>query len=196
GGCHEEIGKFSFDIDELGTEESFESYGRGWANLSNTPFREFKSWVHEGGIATPLILHWPDYIEGENVTSTQVGHIVDLVPTILEAIGTNYPDEPGFKKPVGQSLLQVMEVQEIKHDVIFWEHEANRALRKGKWKIVAKGKEGSWELYDLKKDRSELNNQAEKKQNLVQNMAKTWDNIAREINVYPLDGRSWGERLK
>ena len=198
GGCHEEIHRPPSDPATFGTNESFESYGRPWANVSNTPFREFKSWVHEGGIATPLIAHWPNSLKREGEMDDQPGHITDIMPTCLALAEASYPTDakPDVHPLVGKSLVPSFEGDEIKRDCIFWEHEANRALRKGKWKLVAKGIEGDWELYDMEGDRSELNNLAKAHPGRVKEMSEEWNDIARQTDVYPLDGRGWGERIK
>ncbi|MFC1713166.1 arylsulfatase [Candidatus Poribacteria bacterium] len=199
GGCHEEIHRAGSDPATFGTNDSFESYGRPWANVSNTPFREFKSWVHEGGIATPLIAHWPSGFDRRGEMDAQPGHITDIMPTCLEVAGADYPPPDGDQEIhslVGRSLAPSFEGKEIQRDCIFWEHEGNRALRVGKWKIVAKGVEGDWEIYDMEKDRSELKNLAEAHPERVKEMAEQWHEIAQRTDVFPLDGRGWGERIE
>jgi len=198
GGCHEEIHRAPSDPAKFGTNESYESYGRPWANVSNTPFREFKSWVHEGGIATPLIAHWPNGLKRKGEMDDQPGHITDIMPTCVELAGASYrtDGDPDVHPLVGRSLVPSFEGKEISRDCIFWEHEANRALRVGKWKLVAKGIKGDWELYDMEKDRSELNNLAKVHTERVKKMAEQWNEIAEKTDVFPLDGRGWGERLK
>ena len=198
GGCHEEIHRAPSDPATFGTDESFESYGRPWANVSNTPFREFKSWVHEGGISTPLIAHWPDGLKRKGEMDDQPGHITDVMPTCLEVAGADYPPDSSkdIHSLVGRSLVPSFEGNEIQRDCIFWEHEGNRAIRMGKWKLVAKGIDGDWELYDMEKDRSELNNLAETHPERVKEMSEQWHEIARSTDVFPMDGRGWGERIK
>lgn len=197
GGCHEEIHRDSSDPATFGTNDSFESYGRPWANVSNTPFKEFKSWVHEGGISTPLIAHWPERLKRKNEMDNQPGHITDIMPTCLDVAGASYPLDSGDIHPlVGKSLVPSFGGREIQRDCIFWEHEGNRALRIGKWKLVAKGIESDWELYDMEQDRSELNNLADSHPERVEDMAQKWHDIAQQTDVYPLDGRGWGERIK
>jgi arylsulfatase len=197
GGCHEEIHRGDPDPATFGTDASFESYGRPWANVSNVPFREFKSWVHEGGIATPLIAHWPEGIERAGELERQVGHIVDVMPTCLELVSADYPadsaqDVHGLQ---GRSLVPAFGGQAIERDCVFWEHEGNRALREGRWKLVAKGVGGRWELYDMARDRSELNDLAGDHPGRVKAMAEKWYRIALSTDVIPLDGRGWGERV-
>jgi len=198
GGCHEEIHRKSSDPATFGTDDSFESYGRGWANVSNTPFRLFKSWVHEGGISTPLIAHWPNGISAKGVLEPQPGHITDIMPTCLELAHASYRSKGQEHVPdlVGKSLVPSFSGRDNERGPIFWEHEGNRAIRNRKWKIVAKGIEGPWELYDVEADRSEQDNLAHLHQDIVQEMAKEWAQIASATDVFPLDGRGWGERIR
>ena len=137
-----------------GDEDTYMSYGIGWANASNTPFRMYKHWVHEGGIATPLIVRWPRFFNGGGAFVDEPGHVIDLMSTAIEAAGAVYPTD---RIPLaGKSLLPALEHESIERDALFWEHEGNRAVRQGKWKLVAQHNQ-PWELYDLEADRSELN---------------------------------------
>jgi arylsulfatase len=199
GGCHEEIHWKKCELADFGTDKSFESYGRPWANLSNTPFRMFKSWVHEGGISTPLVVHWPAGIGHEGRFERQVSHIVDILPTCLELAGATYPygDNDNLHPLAGASLVPAFSGQAIDRDVLFWEHEGNRALRMGKWKLVAKSADGPWELYDIGADRSELHDLARLHKDLLDKMAARWTSMAQTMDVFPLDGRSdWNARCK
>ncbi|GMV99424.1 MAG: arylsulfatase [Candidatus Hydrogenedentota bacterium] len=163
GGCHETLEGRELNVEGStpGLPGSFLAYRRPWANASNTPFRMFKHWVHEGGIATPWIVRWPAGMEARGELSGQVVHITDIMPTCLDAAGVEYPKE--FKGQAttpltGKSLLPIFKdgVREP-HDTLYWEHLGNRAVRHGDWKLVAV-KEGDWELYNLKDDRTELKN--------------------------------------
>ncbi len=162
GGCHE-AGKWGFDLRNNGLPpggvDSFMSYGFSWANLSNTPFRLYKHWVHEGGISTPLIVRWPGVITGEGSITHEIGHIIDLMATCCDVSGTAYPESYDGNRVTpleGKSLLSVIKGENrTGHDVLYWEHEGNRAVRKGKWKLVSKDR-GTWELYDLEADRTEM----------------------------------------
>ena len=122
----------------------------------------------------------------------------DLLPTFLELAGASYQPERDQTYPdlVGQSLAPSFSGKSYERDPIFWEHKGNRALRKGKWKLVADGIKGDWELYDIEADRSETNNLAATHPEIVSAMAAQWDEIAEATHVYPLDGRSWGEKIK
>jgi len=158
---------------ECGTGATFLSIGPGWSSLANTPFRRHKTWVHEGGISTPLIVHWPKGFAAKGELRTTPGHIVDLLPTILAATGGKVlgdaPPAPGV------SLLpNFAKDGSSKHDSIWWQHEGNRGLRAGDWKIVAAGKESPWELYDLSVDRSETKNLAKMNSEKVGELAAIW----------------------
>lgn len=180
-----------------GPADSWVAYGEEWANVSNTPFRLYKSWVHEGGIATPLIVYWPEGIRKKGTISNQVGHLIDILPTCLDIAGVSYPEEFNGAKttsPEGLSLLPVFANRKLKREFLFWEHEANRALRMGKWKLVSQAAtpmeftpedENAWELYNLKKDPTETNNLAGKYPRRVKKMAARWEQEAIRLQVKP-----------
>jgi|SaaInlStandDraft_1057018.scaffolds.fasta_scaffold06916_2 arylsulfatase A-like enzyme len=174
---------------EMGTADSFHSYGLSWSNASNTPFRKHKSWVHEGGISTPLIVHWPDHINKPGSISHQVGHIVDIMATCCEVAEVNYPNQLNKKalQPLeGRSLTPVFsEAAREPHDLIFWEHFGNRAVRCGKWKMVEDGKKGGlgWELYDMEADRTELNNLATQKPEVLEDLKSKYEAWATRVQV-------------
>ncbi|UCF42297.1 MAG: sulfatase-like hydrolase/transferase [Planctomycetota bacterium] len=199
GGCAEGISRAKKDIKLLGAEDSFESYRVNWANASNTPFRLYKHWVHEGGIATPLVVHWPGRIKARGEQRHQPGHVIDIMATCIDITGAKYPRKHKGKKIVpleGKSLVPAFDNWLIEREAIYWEHEGNRAIRVGKWKLVAKGKEGAWELYDLEADRTELNDLAKWYPDRVKKLAEMWQRWAEHSKVLPLDGRGWNERLK
>ncbi len=189
GGCHEggPIGQQFWETSgDPGTVDSYLSYGRSWANLSNTPFRMFKHWVHEGGISTPLIARWPEKLTDRGGLTNQPGHIVDIMATCCDIAGTNYPEE--FRnKPVsplrGKSLLPIFEgnIREP-HNLLFWEHEGNKAVRMGHWKLVSKDA-GKWELYNLKSDRTELVNLALSEPDTLKNLANRYNEWAENLGI-------------
>ena len=163
-------------------------YGRAWANVSNTPHREYKHWVHEGGISTPLVVHWPAGIPARNELRHQPGHLVDVMATCVDLAGAAYPAEYRGQRihPVaGTSLVPVFTRQPLGREILFWEHEGNRAIRLGDWKLVAKGRQGQWELYDISRDRSELHDLADEHPELVRLLSPMWMRKARATNVLP-----------
>ncbi len=165
---------------ECGTGATFLSIGPGWSSLANTPFRRHKTWVHEGGISTPLIVHWPNGFAARGELRQTPCHIIDLVPTILEAAGTKpvatWNEQPLPPLP-GKSLIPVFTHDgTVTRDFLWWYHEGNRALRVGDWKIVAAGENGPWELYDLGSDRSETKNLSLDNPDKVRELAVIWTN--------------------
>jgi arylsulfatase len=174
-----------------GSADTYHGYGKAWANVSNTPFREYKHWVHEGGISAPLVAHWPKGITSElrGKFEHQPAHLIDLMATCVELADANYPDEVKGKKIVplqGVSLGPAFSGKKLKRkNPIFWEHEGNRAIRIENWKLVAKGSKGEWELYDLEADRSELNNLSETHPERASQMAEKWEAWAIEANAKP-----------
>ena len=171
----------------MGSGASFLSIGPGWSSLANTPFRRHKTWVHEGGIATPFIVNWPRGISGRGELRHTPGHLIDLVPTILELAGGQRPEtwsgQPMPPAP-GKSLVPLFKAEgAVKHDSLWWLHEDNRALRVGNWKLVAAGKDSPWELYDLGSDRAEAINLAPSKPEKVRELAELWNRQTDEFNA-------------
>jgi arylsulfatase len=173
-----------------GPADTFIAYGRDWANVSNTPFREYKHWVHEGGISTPLIVHWPAGIPAarRGQLEAQPGHLIDLMATCVDLSGAKYPTEfAGQKiKPMeGVSLRPALAGQPLQRtQPIFWEHEGNRAIRAGQWKLVSKQAKG-WELYDIATDRAELHDLAAKYPDRVRELSAQWEAWAKRADVLP-----------
>lgn len=186
GGCAESRPENKPDI-MPGPSETFQSYGLAWANASNTPFRRYKHWVHEGGIATPCIAYYPGHIPAGQI-SHQPGHVMDILPTCLDYAGAEYPKTFHGNEitPVeGKSLRPILEGRERSgHPAIFWEHEGNRAVRQGKWKLVSQHA-GPWELYDLEADRTEMQDQAEAEPERVKTMIALYEDWAARVGVQP-----------
>jgi arylsulfatase A-like enzyme len=167
--------------------------GQNWATLANTPLRRYKHFTHEGGISTPLIVHWPAGIPSERngKLEKQPGHLVDIMRTAVEVSGAEYPTERNGHKiqPMeGASLLPAFSGQPIDRQApIYWEHEGNRAIRKGKWKLVMKFME-PWELYDIEADRTEQNDLFDKEPELAKQLTKEWEAWAKRADVDPWEG--------
>jgi len=208
GGCAEFMAedgwaKFMPDIHndgrkiELGNRPSlrpggpltYMSYDLPWANVSNAPFRLFKHWVHEGGIATPLLAQWPARFRPGGVAHAPA-HVVDLMPTILEAAGAAYPSELGghqIQPTDGESLLPLLDGKAwTRQQPIYWEHEGNSAVRVGDFKLVRRhGRD--WELYDMEKDRTELTNLAGRNRPLEDRLKKDYQGWAEAAGVEDWD---------
>ena len=170
-----------------GPADTYIAYGKPWANASNTPFRLYKHWVHEGGISTPLIAHWPAHIKARGKLRHQPGHLIDIMATCVEVAQAKYLTEyKGHKiTPMeGKSLLPAFENKPIEREAIYWEHEGNRAVRRGKWKLVSRHP-GGWELYDLEADRTELVSLAGKYPEKVEQLKAMYESWAARCGVQP-----------
>ncbi|MEZ6139030.1 MAG: arylsulfatase [Zavarzinella sp.] len=171
-----------------GGADTYVAYGRDWATVSNTPFREYKHWVHEGGISTPLIAYWPKKINGDRTGKLvkSPAHLIDIMATCVDLGQAKYPTEVDGNKitPLeGVSLAPAFAGQELQRtNPLFWEHEGNRAVRAGDWKLVSKYR-GPWELYNIAKDRVELNNLADKMPEKVKELATQYDQYAKRALV-------------
>ncbi len=174
-----------------GPEDTYIAYGKAWANVSNTPFREYKHWMHEGGISTPLIIHWPQGIPRarRNRIVNAPGHLIDLMATAVDVSGARYPTELGGQRiqPMeGISLRPALTGGRLQRpQPLFWEHEGNRAIRAGRWKLVAM-ENRQWELYDIDTDRTEQHDLSAKHPAIVSDLAAQWDAWAARANVLPL----------
>jgi arylsulfatase len=182
-----------------GPEDTYIAYGEAWANVSNTPFREYKHWTHEGGISTPLVVHWPKGIASSRrgKLEAQPGHLIDIMATCVDVAGAKYPRAVGTNsiRPMeGVSLAPAFRGKSLdRKNPIFWEHEANRAVRDGRWKLVAKENK-PWELYDIQNDRTERHDLASAEPRRARELAGLWDDYAARANVLPLGG--WRDRAQ
>ena len=160
-----------------GSAKSFLCLGPGFSSAANTPFRRHKTWVHEGGISTPLIVHWPAGFSAKGELRHTPGHFIDIAPTVLELAGVQKPKkwkgEPIPEAP-GRSLVPAFAKDEIvPHESLWWLHEGNRAVRVGDWKLVT-SKGDPWELYDMKTDRAEQVNLAATMPDKVKKLERAW----------------------
>ncbi len=192
GGCAEEVDRGKPGVPP-GPADSFLSYGLPWANASNTPFRLYKHWVHEGGIATPFIAHCPSLVKQRNSFTNQVGHLVDVMATCVDVAGAKYPATHKGKdiQPMeGKSLVPTLQGKAPVERKLYWEHEGNRAARQGKWKLVSRYP-NQWELFDVEADRTELNDLASKMPEKVAQLSADYETWAKRCGVVP-----WGELQK
>ena len=182
-----------------GPADTYIAYGRAWANVSNTPFREYKSWVHEGGISTPLIVHWPKHISDKGKLRHTPSHLIDIMTTCVDVSGAIYPTT--FKNNLvtpmeGKSLAPVFDGGTVEREALYWEHQRNCAIRVGDWKLVGKAvldhkgpNPARWELYNISKDRSELNNLAKTYPKKVRKLSAMYTAFAHRAKVLPLPGK-------
>ncbi len=196
GACAEfdELG--SGPAEQLETKEGYVlSYGRAWANASNTPYRLYKHYLHEGGIATPFIVHWPKGIptEKRGETIREYGFLPDLMVTSVDLAKATYPKTYKGNDIVptsGKSLRPLFQEapKRIHTEPIFWEHEGNKAVRLGRYKLVQKWEPDitdNWELYDMEKDRTEMHDLSAEMREKTQEMIVLYDDWARKNNVLP-----------
>jgi arylsulfatase A-like enzyme len=195
GGCAESIERgVDKTLEGLGTQQSYQSYRINWANTSNTPFKQYKHYVHEGGISSPFIASWPNVIKATQKPIGIPADIIDIMPSFVEASGATYPvtfNYTAIHPIAGKSLIGVFTGGRLEERPIFWEHEANRAVRYQSWKLVSKAKKqlpfaGAWELYDINADRSETVDLSKKHPKVVEDLASMWDKWAKDNRVYPL----------
>ena len=170
-----------------GGEDTYQSYGIGWANLSDTPFRKYKHWTHEGGIATPLIAHWPRGIASGGQIRHHPGQLTDIMATVLDITGAEYPDTFDGNRILpceGTSLVPTFDGRPNRRGLMYWEHEGNAAVRDGDWKLV-RDFPGPWELYDLSADRTETRDMAAGHPDKVDALAEAYLQWARRCGVVP-----------
>ena len=176
-----------------GEKGSSDSYKEPWANVSNTPYRYYKNWMHEGGIITPLIVCWPKVVKVKGSFTNQVGHVIDFMPTFLEVSGAKYPakfkDDP-IKPFRGVSLVPAFGGAKVERtQPLFWEHSGGQAMRQENWKIVRKNNR-SWEMYNLESDPTELLNLSEKESVRLKKMTALYENWEKEVGVAPAKNKS------
>ena len=212
GACYE-WGPFGFDgvsrkgttilrtgaeLRKTGGRGTHQSYGSGWANLGNTPFRLYKHFTHEGGISSPFIAHWPKGIDQPNRWVRDPAHVMDLLPTLIEVAGATYPQKQNGNTltPLeGTSLLPALRGEQLPERTIGFDHQSAHALRKGDWKIVWSKRmptEIKWELYNLADDRCELQDLADQYPDRVRAMSAEWEDWARHVGVTWEDNKTKG----
>ena len=187
-GGNAEAGPNGRTIGDPATGNSDWFCGESWAFLQNTPFRRYKHYVHEGGISTPLIAHWPAGIAARGELRHQPAHLIDILPTVVDVSGAAYPEtfnEKPIQPPEGVSLTTAFRNEPLPRDTIYWEHEGNAAARQGDMKLVRVSRTGAWELYDLKADRTEQHDLAGERPEEVRELAAKWDAWAKRANVVP-----------
>jgi arylsulfatase len=184
GGCAEVVDQGKPGVPP-GLPDSFLSYGIPWANASNTPFRLYKRWVHEGGVATPFIARWPSVIKHKNTLTHETGHLIDIMATAVDISGAKYPGAP-IQPMEGRSLLPVFQGMAIGDRKLYWEHMGNRAALDGKWKLVSRDP-GNWELYDLEADRTEMNDPAARMPDKTKQLISDYSAWAQRRGVAPWD---------
>lgn len=172
--------------------------GQSWATLENTPFRRYKHFNHEGGISSPFIVHWPAGIAAKNEFRQQPAHLIDIMATCVDVSGAKYPADfngNNIQPMEGRSLVPAFDNKPIERDGIFWEHEGNAAVRVGDWKLVRAGRNSTWELYNMKADRTELHDLAAQEPERAKELAAKWESWAKRANVIPYPNEG-GKKLK
>ena len=162
--------------------------GQSWATLENTPFRRYKHFEHEGGISSPLIVHWPAGIAAKKELRDQQSHIIDIMATCVDVSGAQYPTQfigHDIHPLDGRSLLPAFANQPIQRDAIYWEHEGNAAVLQGDWKLVRFRWNGVWELYNIKADRTEQHDLSASQPDKVKQLSALWNDWAKKDNVLP-----------
>jgi arylsulfatase len=175
-------------IEQMGGPGTYHSAGSGWANASNTPWRLYKHYNHEGGISGPCIVHWPAGLRRRGAVDDRPSHLIDLMPTLLEAAGATYPTNSGGRATAplaGRSMLPLLQGAPVEERALYFEHEGNRAITEGRWKLAALRGQG-WELYDIHSDRTELKNLAAEHPDIVAALDRKWNRWAEENFVTPL----------
>lgn len=194
GACAEpynEFGGGDFDRINDPTTGGMVSVGSGWANMQNTPFRQYKNKPYEGGMATPFIAHWPGGIPGkmEGKILPDLAHILDVMPTFIDLSGAKYPaviDQELIPEPEGQSLLSILEGNGREEpEYLFFEHQMNCVVRSGDWKAISQFGEWKWELYNIRNDRNELKDVSGEHPEIVDRLDRAWRNWALRVKAAP-----------
>ncbi len=183
----------------MGSASTYLCLGPGFSSAANTPFRRHKTWVHEGGISTPFIVHWPNGIEAKNELRSSVAHVTDIAPTILDLAGAKPIVEPGGPPLPGRSLKQIFVEEDASPREVWFYHEGNRGLRQGDWKIVHSlgtrpfpwgsseqaaaeaSTPGEWTLYNLSEDRAEQHDLASIQPERVRSMSARWEELRAKL---------------
>ena len=185
GGCAEQAGGDD-PTNIAGPKDHYASCGAGWAYVQNTPLRRYKGWCHEGGISTPLVVHWPKTIPPGTITR-EPGHVMDILPTLAEIAGTAYPQERRGVKLLpceGTSLVPVLKGGRRADPLkACWMAFGHRAIRDGNWKLVLDQSFGKWELYDIARDRTEMHDLAAQQPERVAAMSARWQEWAEETGA-------------
>ncbi|TWT58278.1 Arylsulfatase [Thalassoglobus neptunius] len=169
----------------FGSAESYLCLGPGWSTSSNTPFRRHKTWTHEGGISSPLIVHWPNGISTPGTLRNSPAHIIDIAPTLIELAGTSrFTEWEGVSVPAppGRSLVDSFSSDDPEAErTLWWSHENNHAIRVGNWKAVVSGIDEDWELYNLEQDRTETQNLADEERDRLESLVSRWTQLRNQF---------------
>jgi arylsulfatase A-like enzyme len=188
----------------IGGPQSYVQLGMNWATLANTPFKRYKHFTHEGGISSPFIMHWPAGIPADRrgALEKQPAHLVDIMATAVDLTGAKYPErfhENDILPMEGVSLRPALTGQPLaRKEPIYWEHEGNKAVRDGRWKLVQKWR-GPWELYDMEADRTELHDLSKERPEIVSRLEASWTGWAQRAYVDDWTGpdhTNWGADIK
>ena len=198
GACAEgpPLGRGAIMNPQKRNQQHANNYGAAWAHVSSTPFRLYKHYTHEGGAATPFVMHWPKRITAQHKWYDSPAQLIDIVPTLLEVVGIEYPKRAhGNVIPLlrGVSLTPAFDGTPVRRTApMYSEHEDNAFMMDGDWKLVGRGvsthdgpKAESWELYNLAEDRTELNDLSKDQPGRLKKMAAQWQQWANEDQVYP-----------
>lgn len=181
------------DLKKMGGPGTYISYGSAWANLCNTPFRMYKHFTYEGGICSPMIVHWPDGLGGRTGWVRDAVHLIDVMPTLCEVAGAKYPTKREGNTVLperGESIVPLFKGGKLAQRSLGFEHEKARAFWSDPWKLVMSkrtGGEPKWELYNIEKDRCETENLAEKYPDITKQLAAKWQAWAENAHVFRPD---------